>query len=57
MANIKMYTTIWCSECRQAKRLLNESGIAYEEINIEEHDGGGAARDATQRRQTQSPDF
>jgi len=39
MANIKMYTTTWCSDCRQAKRFLNESGIAYEEINIEEHDG------------------
>ena len=39
MANIKMYPTTWCSDCRQAKRFLNESGIAYEEINIEEHDG------------------
>ena len=39
MAHIKMYTTTWCSDCRLAKRFLNESGIAYEEINIEEHDG------------------
>lgn len=39
MAHIKMYTTTWCSDCRQAKRFLNEHGIAYEEINIEEHDG------------------
>ncbi|HZH32386.1 MAG TPA: glutaredoxin domain-containing protein [Pyrinomonadaceae bacterium] len=39
MANIKMYTTTWCSDCRRAKRFLDESGIAYEEINIEEQDG------------------
>ena len=39
MAHIKMYTTTWCSDCRHAKRFLNESGIAYEEINIEAQDG------------------
>ncbi len=39
MANIKMYTTTWCSDCRHAKRFLQERGIAYQEINIEEEDG------------------
>ncbi len=39
MAEIKMYTTTRCSDCRHAKRFLNERGISYEEINIEEHDG------------------
>jgi mycoredoxin len=39
MANIKMYTTTWCSDCRRAKSFLHENGIAYEEINIEERDG------------------
>lgn len=39
MANLKMYTTTWCSDCRHAKRFLNEHGIAYEEINIEAQDG------------------
>jgi len=38
MANIKMYTTTWCGDCRNAKRFLNDNSIAYEEINIEEHD-------------------
>ncbi|MDQ3255408.1 MAG: glutathione S-transferase N-terminal domain-containing protein [Acidobacteriota bacterium] len=33
-----MYTTTWCGDCRNAKRFLNDNGIAYEEINIEEHD-------------------
>lgn len=39
MAKIKMYTTTWCGDCRHAKRFLNEQGISYEEINIEEQDG------------------
>ena len=39
MATIKMYTTTWCGDCRNAKRFLSERGIAYEEINIEEREG------------------
>ncbi|MBA3713104.1 MAG: glutaredoxin family protein [Pyrinomonadaceae bacterium] len=33
-----MYTTTWCGDCRNAKRFLNDNGIPYVEINIEEHD-------------------
>ncbi|HEX8772509.1 MAG TPA: glutaredoxin family protein [Pyrinomonadaceae bacterium] len=39
MPSIKMYTTTWCGDCRQAKRFLTERGIAYEEINIEQTEG------------------
>lgn len=39
MANIKMYTTTWCGDCRNAKRFLKEQGISYEEINIEQSEG------------------
>ena len=39
MAEIKMYTTRWCGDCRQAKRFLQERSIAYEEIDIEQMDG------------------
>ena len=39
MAQIKMYTTTWCGDCRNAKRFLDGRGVAYEEINIEEHEG------------------
>ena len=39
MAHIKMYTTTWCGDCRNAKRFLEARGIAFEEINIEEHEG------------------
>ncbi|HEX8491870.1 MAG TPA: glutaredoxin family protein [Pyrinomonadaceae bacterium] len=36
MANIKMYTTRTCGDCRHAKRFLKEQGVTYEEVNIEE---------------------
>ncbi|MCA1593137.1 MAG: NrdH-redoxin [Acidobacteria bacterium] len=36
---IKMYTTTWCGDCRNAKRFLQGQSIAYEEINIEEQEG------------------
>jgi mycoredoxin len=39
MAQIKMYTTTWCGDCRNAKRFLGARGVAYEEINIEETEG------------------
>ncbi|MGH9467206.1 MAG: glutaredoxin family protein [Terriglobales bacterium] len=34
-----MYTTTWCPDCRRAKRLLTEHGVAFEEINIEQVEG------------------
>lgn len=37
--SIKMYTTTWCGDCRNAKRFLKEQGIAYEEIDIEQTEG------------------
>ena len=39
MANIKMYTTTTCGDCRNAKRFLKEQGVHFEEINIEEAEG------------------
>ncbi|HEU5328162.1 MAG: glutaredoxin family protein [Thermomicrobiales bacterium] len=34
-----VYTTTWCPDCRAAKRYLDQRGIAYDEINIEETPG------------------
>jgi mycoredoxin len=34
-----LYTTTWCPDCRAAKRYLDQRGIAYDEINIEETPG------------------
>ena len=42
MAQIKLYTTSLCSDCRAAKRSLNEENISYEEINIEDVDRAAA---------------
>jgi glutaredoxin len=39
MAEIKLYTASLCSDCRAAKRFLNQESIAHEEINIEDVDG------------------
>ncbi|HUK31086.1 MAG TPA: glutaredoxin family protein [Candidatus Acidoferrum sp.] len=33
---VKMYTTNWCPDCIRAKRFLNERGIDFEEINVDE---------------------
>jgi mycoredoxin len=33
---ITLYTTAWCSDCRQAKLFLKERGIAFREIDIDE---------------------
>jgi len=34
---IKIYATTWCSPCRNAKRLLDERGLFYEEIDIKQN--------------------
>lgn len=31
-----MFSTSWCGYCKRLKRQLNESGINFREINIEE---------------------
>jgi len=34
---IIMYTTSWCSDCYRAKYLLDEYGVPYVNINVEEN--------------------
>jgi glutaredoxin 3 len=36
MAKITLYSTDWCGYCERARRLLDERGLAYEEIAIDE---------------------
>jgi mycoredoxin len=31
-----LYTTAWCGDCRRAKQFLNERGIAFLEVNVDE---------------------
>lgn len=33
---VTMYSTTWCGHCRRLKRQLDEAGIAYEEIDIDD---------------------
>lgn len=39
---IVMYSTNWCSDCRRAKYILDEYGIPYENIDVEQNPGGMA---------------
>jgi glutaredoxin len=34
--SVKIYTTGWCLPCKNAKKLLSDKGVSYEELNIEE---------------------
>ncbi len=36
MADILMYTTTYCPFCMQARRLFDQKGIPYKEINLDE---------------------
>lgn len=35
-----MYSAEWCSDCRRSKRLLDELGVAYDYIDVENTPGG-----------------
>jgi mycoredoxin len=36
MADITVYSTCWCCDCRRAKQFLRERGISFREVNIDE---------------------
>ena len=36
MAAITIYTTQWCGDCRRTKQFLQERGVAYREVNIDD---------------------
>jgi glutaredoxin 3 len=38
MSRVEVYTTPFCPYCVQAKRLLTERGIAFEEIDVADDD-------------------
>ena len=35
MSKVEIYTTQWCPYCHAAKALLDEKGIAYEEVDAQ----------------------
>lgn len=36
MANIQMYTTVWCGYCDRARALLSDRGLPFEEISLDD---------------------
>jgi mycoredoxin len=36
MAELTIYCTKWCCDCRRAKQFLRERGVAFREVNIDE---------------------
>lgn len=36
--SVRVYTTQWCSDCWRAKRFLQENGVDFSEIDIEQDD-------------------
>lgn len=36
MAEITVYTTTWCGDCRRTKQFLRERGVEFREVNIDE---------------------
>ena len=36
---ITMYTTSWCGDCRVTKRVLEQKGLAFTEVDIEQNEG------------------
>jgi len=35
-SNIIIYGTLWCGDCKRARRIFNENKISYEWVNIDE---------------------
>lgn len=39
---VTMFSTTWCGYCRRLKSQMESEGIAYTEVNIEEHPDAAA---------------
>jgi mycoredoxin len=37
--DLKVYTAVWCRDCREAKRFLDKHSIPYTEVDIENTPG------------------
>lgn len=50
MARVTIYTTDYCGYCRAAKRIFEQKGVPYEEIDLSDDDAGRhALRERTGR--------
>ncbi len=37
MAEVELYTTMWCPFCTRARALLQRKGVVFTDIDVEEH--------------------
>ena len=35
--SVTMFTTTWCGYCRRLKAQMDDAGLAYREVDVEEH--------------------
>ena len=54
MAKVEIYTTPWCGYCARAKGLLEQKGVAYEEMDVME-DGPKRTEMRTRSRRSTVP--
>lgn len=52
MANIVIYTTGYCPYCSRARQLLDEKGVQYTDIRVDEEPGKRAEMVAKSKRNT-----
>jgi glutaredoxin len=57
MPEVKVYTTDWSADCSEAKRFLDDEGIFYEEVNIEESAEGARIVEHANRGKRIVPTF
>jgi len=38
-ARVVMYTTTWCGDCKRLKRMMQDDGIVFDEVDIEQVPG------------------
>ena len=37
VGTVTMFTTTWCGYCRRLKAQMDDAGVAYREVDVEEH--------------------
>lgn len=52
MPKVQIYTTQWCPYCNAAKSLLQQKGVAYEEIDAESPDDRASMMQRANGRRT-----
>ena len=57
MSEVKLYTTTWSADCDQAKQFLDDEGIFYEEIDIEQSTEGARFVESANRGKRIVPTF